>query len=78
MTTPLEQVGELYIETRRLLAEYQKLLALVQDIRDGKVDPATVTVDMSGLSWSLAMTGQQFAEALGTPNKEAADVCDAT
>ena len=67
--TALEHVGHLYIENQRLLGEYQKLLGLVEQIRVGDVKPEQVTVDLKEVSWSVAMTGAEFAEVI---NSEAA------
>lgn len=60
----LEHVGALYIENQRLLEEYRKLLELMQRIKDGAVCINKVSVDMVGLNWSLAMTGEDLAEEL--------------
>ena len=62
--TALETIGELYVENRRLLAEYGKLLGLVGQIKDGSINPAQVTVDLSGQNWSLTLTGEEFSKAV--------------
>jgi hypothetical protein len=65
VASELEHIGGLYCENRRLLDEYGKLLALLQQVKDGDVKPEQLIIDMDNLSWSLAMTGAQFAEAIG-------------
>lgn len=62
--TNLEHVGALYIENQRLLGEYQKLLGLLQRVKDNEVRPEQISIDMEKSSWSIAMTGREFAESL--------------
>jgi hypothetical protein len=64
---PVEHVGTLYIENQRLLAEYQKLLGLVQQIKEGKVHPENVSVDLAAISWSVEMTGEQLVKVMAEP-----------
>ena len=64
MKTPIEQVGVLYTENQRLLEEYGKLLDLLQSVCDGNTPVEQVRIDREKLSWSIAMTGKEFAEAL--------------
>jgi len=62
--TPTENVGVLYMENQRLLEEYGKLLDLLQSVCDGNTPVEQVRIDREKLSWSIAMTGKEFAEAL--------------
>jgi hypothetical protein len=62
--TQLEQIGELYLENRRLLGEYGKLLELVQRAKDGEVRLEQITVDLAGLKWAIVMTGEELTAAM--------------
>ena len=64
MMTPTEYVGVLHMENQRLLEEYGKLLDLMQSVCDGETPAEQVRIDREKLSWSLAMTGAEFAAAL--------------
>jgi hypothetical protein len=59
-----EEIGKLYIENQRLLGEYQKLLGLVQRVKDGEVYLDQIQVDLAKISWSIAMNGAEFAAAI--------------
>jgi hypothetical protein len=60
--TDLEHVGSLYCENQRLLGEYRKLLALVQQIKGGDVKPEAVRVDLEKLTWAIEVTPSEFQE----------------
>lgn len=51
----LEHAGSLYIENQRLLAEYRKLLELIQRIKDESIPIDSVTVDCEKLTWNLTI-----------------------
>ncbi len=57
---PLEHVGNLYIENQRLLAEYRKLLVLIQQIKDGTTKPESVTVDIEKMTWALTLDASEL------------------
>jgi hypothetical protein len=64
MMAPTEHVGVLYMENQRLLGEYGKLLDLLQSVCDGETPKEQVRIDRDNLTWSIEMTGKEFAEAL--------------
>jgi hypothetical protein len=64
----LEHIGTLYVETQRLLGEYQKLLGLVQQIKNGEVQPDRIRVDLERASWAIEITGPELAKAMADGN----------
>jgi len=62
--THLETIGSLYLETQRLLLEYGKLLDLVQRAKIGEVSLEQIEINPKEQSWSLTLTGKEFAEAM--------------
>jgi hypothetical protein len=55
MESPTEHVGALYIENRRLLGEYEKLLDLLQSVVDGITPREHVKIDKAAMSWSIVL-----------------------
>lgn len=52
--TPFEKIGQLQVALDNLNVEYDNLLNLAGKLASGEIEPARVTVDMSGRSWSIA------------------------
>ena len=60
-----EEIGKLYCENQRLLGEYQKLLGLLQRVKDGEVQVERVRVDLAGREWAIEEPGAVLAEETG-------------
>lgn len=56
---PHEEIGKLYCEVQRLLAEYQKLLGIVQCIKAGEIQAEQIEVDLANSKWAIKTTENQ-------------------
>jgi len=68
--TTLEYVGTLHIDYQELRGEYRRLLELIQQVKDGKVPPSVITIDLEKLTWGYELKASDL-----TPVSPASDAC---
>jgi hypothetical protein len=72
ITQLAEEVEKLTEARDHLLAEYRKLLTLVDQVASGKTNPASIHVDLASESWELRVSvplDLQTERGLDTPHQ---------